>query len=177
MNVRIDRSDGLRGRLTAPADKSISHRMAIFAAMADDPILITNFLEADDTLATLDAIAAVGALVERRSEGVMVRGTGLRNAREPSGTIDVGNAGTLIRLLPGWLAGQDGSSFKFDGDASIRRRPIDRIAEPLQKMGAKFEATDGRFAPFTLHGGHLQGIDYELPVASAQVKSAICLAA
>ena len=177
MNVHIEPAERIKGRLTAPADKSISHRAAILAAMADEPVLITNYLEAADTLSTLEAIQQLGALVERRDEGLMIRGVGLRNAQAPAAPIDVGNAGTLIRLLPGWLAGQDGSSFELDGDQSIRRRPIDRVAEPLRLMGAQIDATDRRFAPFTVRGARLSGIDYLLPVASAQVKSCLELAA
>ncbi len=177
MKVLIEPAGRIKGRLTAPGDKSISHRAAILAAMADEPVLITNYLEAGDPISTLSAIEQLGALVERRSEGLMIRGVGLRNAQTPTQPIDVGNAGTLIRLLPGWLAGQQGSSFQLDGDESIRRRPIDRIAVPLTLMGAQIEATDKRFAPFTVEGARLHGIDYELPVASAQVKSCIALAA
>ncbi len=106
----------------------------------------------------------------------MVRGTGMREAREPDGPIDVGNAGTLMRLLPGWLASQEGRDFTLDGDDSIRRRPVDRIAEPLRQMGARLEARDGRFAPLQVHGAHLRAISYELEVASAQVKSCVLLA-
>jgi 3-phosphoshikimate 1-carboxyvinyltransferase len=106
----------------------------------------------------------------------VIRGGGLRNAHAPSGTIDVGNAGTLMRLLPGWLSFQLGESFTLDGDESIRRRPVDRIAEPLRLLGAGFEARDGRFPPFTVHGARLTGIEYQLPVASAQVKSCVLLA-
>ncbi len=177
MNVLIDPAERIKGKLTAPADKSISHRVALLAAMADEPVLVTNYLEAEDTLSTLAAIEQLGALVERRADGLMIRGVGLRNAQQPKEPIDVGNAGTLLRLLPGWLAGQEGSSFELDGDASIRRRPIDRIAEPLRLMGGKIDATDVRFAPFTVTGSRLDGIDYVLPVASAQVKSCIAIAA
>ncbi len=177
MKIRIDPARRLKGRLTAPADKSISHRIAILAAMADEAVIVSNFLESADTLSTLAAIESLGALVERRPEGLKIRGTGLRSAHAPSQPIDVGNAGTLIRMLPGWLAGQDGKSFSLDGDDSIRRRPIDRIAEPLALMGAQINATDKRFAPFTIIGARLHGIEYELPVASAQVKSCIALAA
>ena len=176
MNVRIDPSGPLRGAITAPGDKSISHRVAMLGAMADEPVRITGFLDAEDTNATLRAVEALGALVERRADEIVIRGTGLRQAREPEGVIDVGNAGTLMRLLPGWLAGQAGRSFTLDGDASIRRRPIDRIAEPLRLMGAQLEATDGRLPPFTVAGRSLTGITYELPVASAQVKSCVLLA-
>ena len=106
MNALIEPAERLKGKLTAPADKSISHRAAILAAMADEPVLITNYLEAADTLSTLEAVQQLGALVERRAEGLMIRGVGLRNAQSPDKPIDVGNAGTLIRLLPGWLDGQ-----------------------------------------------------------------------
>ena len=176
MNIRVDPSGPLRGTAIAPGDKSISHRAAMLGAMADEPVRITGFLDAQDTNATLRAMEAIGSLVERRADAIVIRGTGLRQPREPAGVIDVGNAGTLMRLLPGWLAGQEGRSFTLDGDASIRRRPIDRIAAPLREMGACIEATDGRLAPFTVIGRPLQGITYELPVASAQIKSCVLLA-
>ena len=120
--------------------------------------------------------AELGAIVERRDGELLIRGCGLRNAQPPPRSIDVGNAGTLMRLLPGWLAFQQGQSFTLDGDESIRRRPVDRIAEPLRLMGARIEAREGRFPPFTVHGASLRGIEYELPVASAQVKSCVLLA-
>jgi 3-phosphoshikimate 1-carboxyvinyltransferase len=138
---------------------------------------VHNYLEAADTLSTLDAMRALGALVEQRGDEVVIRGVGLREARVPEEPIDVGNAGTLMRLLPGWLAAQDGRAFRFDGDASIRRRPVDRIREPLELMGARIEATDGRLPPFTVHGARLHSISYELPIASAQIKSCAMLAA
>ncbi len=177
MNVRFEPSTGLTGELTAPPDKSISHRAALLGAMASYPVRIENYLHAADTISTLDAVRALGALVEVRSNEVIVRGAGLREARQPEGPIDVGNAGTLIRLLPGWLAAQEGRSFTLDGDASIRRRPVDRIAEPLALMGANLQATEKRFPPFTVHGARLHSISHELPVASAQVKSCVLLAA
>ena len=167
----------LRGTLSPPPDKSLSHRAALLAAMCSDPVRIVNYLDAEDTNATLGAVQALGALVERRPEGLVLRGTGLRAAAQPEGIIDVGNAGTLLRLLPGWLAGQPGGGrWTLDGDASIRRRPVDRVAEPLRRMGAQIEAREDRFAPFTVTGTRLDGIDYELPVASAQVKSCVLLA-
>ena len=177
MNVRFEPSAGLTGELTAPPDKSISHRAALLGAMASYPVRIENYLHAADTTSTLDAVRALGALVEVRSGEVVVRGAGLREARQPEGPIDVGNAGTLMRLLPGWLAAQEGRSFTLDGDASIRRRPVDRVAEPLALMGAKVQATGEHFPPFTVHGGRLHSISHELPVASAQVKSCVLLAA
>src|SRR5436305_11618725 len=129
--------------------------------MGAEPVRIRNYLDAADTNSTLDAVRTVGALVERRGDEVVVRGTGLREAREPDGVIDVGNAGTLMRLLPGWLAAQEGRSFTLDGDASIRRRPVDRIAEPLEHMGARVEARDGRFPPFTVHGARLRAVHHD----------------
>ncbi|MEA2306544.1 MAG: 3-phosphoshikimate 1-carboxyvinyltransferase [Solirubrobacteraceae bacterium] len=176
MNVRFDPVKRLRGTLTPPADKSISHRAALLGAMAVEPVRIHNYLHAEDTHSTLDAMRAVGALVEVQGQDVTVRGTGLREAAPVEAPIDVGNAGTLMRLLPGWLAGQEGRSYTLDGDASIRRRPVDRIAEPLRAMGARIEATDGSLPPFSVHGAHLQGVEYVLPVASAQVKSCVLLA-
>lgn len=177
MNMRFEPSGGLTGELRAPPDKSISHRAALLGAMASEPVRIENYLHAADTTSTLEAVRALGALVEIRDGETVIRGTGLREAREPDGPIDVGNAGTLMRLLPGWLAAQEDRSFTLDGDASIRRRPVDRIATPLRQMGAELEATDGRYPPLTVHGGHLRAISYELPVASAQVKSCVLLAA
>ena len=174
--VRFAPSGRLRGEVVAPPDKSISHRAALLGAMSAEPVRISNYLHAADTLATLRALRAVGALVEQHEDAVVVRGGGLREAREPDGPIDVGNAGTLMRLLPGWLAAQDGRIFELDGDSSIRRRPVDRIAEPLARMGAQIEATDGRFPPFVVRGTRLRAITYELPVASAQVKSCVLFA-
>ncbi len=175
--VRFDPAPrGLRGSLRVPPDKSISHRAALLAAMTEEPVRVRNYLDAADTRSTLAAVEAIGALVERRPRELVIRGTGLRQAHELDGPIDVGNAGTLMRLLPGWLAAQPGRSWTLDGDDSIRRRPIDRIAEPLRLMGARIEAREGRFAPFTIHGADLHGIDYVLPVASAQVKSCVLIA-
>jgi 3-phosphoshikimate 1-carboxyvinyltransferase len=175
--MRFEPARGLSGKLRAPADKSISHRAALLGAMASEPVRIERYLHAADTTSTLRAVEALGALVEVHGEDVVVRGTGLREAREPDGPIDVGNAGTLMRLLPGWLAAQEGRSFTLDGDASIRRRPVDRIAEPLRRMGAELHASEGRFPPLRVRGARLSGIDYEMEVASAQVKSCVLLAA
>jgi len=165
----------LRGTLRAPGDKSLSHRAALLGAMCADPVRVTGYLDAADTRSTLSAVRALGALVEEGGPGTLtIRGPGLRAAVESA--IDVGNAGTLMRLLPGWLAGQPGGAWTLDGDASIRRRPVDRIAAPLARMGARIEARDGRFPPFTVRGAPLQGVEYALPVASAQVKSCVLLA-
>jgi 3-phosphoshikimate 1-carboxyvinyltransferase len=174
--VRVDPARQLRGDLRPPTDKSISHRAAILGAMAAEPVCIRGYLDAADTNATLRAVERLGALVHIGDAEVRMRGTGLRGAVAPEGPIDVGNAGTLMRLLPGWLAAQEGRSFTLDGDASIRRRPVDRIAEPLTRMGAEVRATDGRLPPFTIVGARLRSIHYELPVSSAQVKSCVLLA-
>ena len=176
-SVRFEPSGRLRGEVTAPPDKSISHRAALLGAMSVEPVEISNYLRAQDTLSTLEALRGVGALVEERANGtVVVRGSGLREAREPGGPIDVGNAGTLMRLLPGWLAAQEGRIFVLDGDSSIRRRPVDRIVAPLSRMGADVRATHDRFPPVVVHGAPLHAITYEMPVASAQVKSCVLFA-
>jgi 3-phosphoshikimate 1-carboxyvinyltransferase len=177
VNVTFPPARRLTGELTPPPDKSISHRAALLGAMADQPVCVRNYLDAADTNSTLGALRSLGVVCEERPDELLVRGTGLRAPAEPTGTIDVGNAGTLMRLLPGWLAQVPGAVFHLDGDDSIRRRPVDRIAEPLELMGARIIARDGRFPPFAVHGAQLRGIEYELPVASAQVKSCVLLAA
>src|SRR4051794_8598293 len=155
MNMRFESARGLTGELRAPADKSLSHRAALLGAMASEPVRIEGYLHAADTTATLEAVRALGALVEVNGDHVVVRGAGLREASEPEGPIDVGNAGTLMRLLPGWLAAQDGRSFTLDGDESIRRRPVDRIVAPLEQMGAELSAREGRLPPLQVRGAHL----------------------
>jgi 3-phosphoshikimate 1-carboxyvinyltransferase len=175
MNRSFAPGTPLRGTLVPPADKSLSHRAALLGAMSSAPVHVTNYLDAADTRSSLDAVRALGAGVEQRPDGLVIRGPGLRGA-VPGRAIDVGNAGTLLRLLPGWLAGQPAGEWTLDGDASIRRRPVDRVAEPLGRMGARLAARAGRFAPLTITGAPLSGIEYELPVASAQVKSCVLLA-
>jgi 3-phosphoshikimate 1-carboxyvinyltransferase len=167
MRRRFDPSGPLKGTLTAPPDKSLSHRAALLAAMTSDPVRVTGYLDAADTNSTLAAVEALGSLVDRGPDALTIRGTGLRAAAPADGVIDVGNAGTLMRLLPGWLAGQPGGAWTIDGDESIRRRPVDRIADPLRLMGARLDAREGRFAPFTVTASPLTGIEYALPVASA----------
>ena len=176
-SARFEPSGPLRGTLSPPADKSISHRAALFAAMCDEPVTIRGFLDADDTLATLDAVRSLGAGVDARAGEVVVRGVGLRTAQPTTGgLIDVRNAGTLLRILPGWLAGQPGGEWTLDGDESIRRRPVDRVAEPLRGMGAEVDAREGRHPPLTVRGRELVGRAHELPMASAQVKSCLLVA-
>jgi 3-phosphoshikimate 1-carboxyvinyltransferase len=177
--TRFDPSGPLRGSLKPPPDKSVSHRAALIAAMGEGETVIENYLDAADTRSTLDAVRALGAEVEGIGADAIephlrVRGVGLR-AAAPA-TIDVGNAGTLLRLLPGWLAGQETGAWTLDGDDSIRRRPVDRIAAPLRLMGARIECRDDRLPPLRIESTPLHGIEYEMPVASAQVKSCLLFA-
>jgi 3-phosphoshikimate 1-carboxyvinyltransferase len=179
MTTRFDPAGPLRGSLRPPSDKSISHRAALIAAMGEGQTEIDGYLDSADTGSTLAAVRALGATVEGGGsngiEPVMrVHGVGLRGAQRA--TIDVGNAGTLLRLLPGWLAGQPAGSWTLDGDESIRRRPVDRIAVPLAEMGARLSCRDERLPPLTIEAAPLKGIEYELPIASAQVKSCLLFA-
>ncbi len=175
--VRFEPSGALRGEYLAPPDKSISHRAALFGAMADQPVTIRNYLRSADTLSTLAALLSLGAGIDESGADLTIRGVGLHAALEATGGhIDVGNSGTLLRLLPGWLAGQTGGNWSLDGDESIRRRPVDRVVQPLRMMGAAVSAREERFTPLVVQGRDLTGIDYELPVPSAQVKSCVLIA-
>jgi 3-phosphoshikimate 1-carboxyvinyltransferase len=178
VTARFDPAGPLRGDYTPPPDKSISHRAALFGAMCDEPVPVRNFLDSDDTRSTLNAVMTLGAGVEDEGgDSFLIRGVGLHAPLEATeGLLNVGNAGTLMRLLPGWLGGQPGGVWTLDGDQSIRRRPVDRVAEPLRMMGATVDAREGRFPPFTVRGAELRGIDYDLPIASAQVKSCVLIA-
>jgi 3-phosphoshikimate 1-carboxyvinyltransferase len=174
-STRFEPSGPLRGSLRPPSDKSISHRAALIAAMGEGETRISAYLDAADTRSTLAAVEAVGAGIQGDpAKGLRIVGVGLRGARPA--TIDVGNAGTLLRLLPGWLAGQEGGSWTLDGDESIRRRPVDRIADPLRRMGANLSAREDRLPPLEVRGTTLHGATYEMPVASAQVKSCLLFA-
>ena len=177
-SARFEPSDPLRGTLRPPPDKSVSHRAALIAAMGEGETTIEGYLDAADTRSTLAAVRALGAIVEGDGDAIEPRlrvgGVGLRGAA--AAAIDVGNAGTLLRLLPGWLAGQEAGEWTLDGDDSIRRRPVDRIAKPLAAMGAQISCRKGRFTPVAIEAAPLQGIEYELPVASAQVKSCLLFA-
>jgi 3-phosphoshikimate 1-carboxyvinyltransferase len=181
---RFEPSGPLRGTLRPPPDKSVSHRAALIAAMAEGETTIEGYLDAADTRSTLAAVEALGAAVTRPASDpysgpdagrtLRVRGVGLRGAAPAA--IDVGNAGTLLRLLPGWLAGQETGAWTLDGDDSIRRRPVDRVAVPLGLMGARIEAREERLPPLRIEAAPLHGIAYEMPVASAQVKSCLLFA-
>ena len=177
--TRFEPSGPLRGGFAPPPDKSISHRAALFGAMSDVPVAVRNYLDSADTRSTLDALLTVGAGIEEATlpRSLTIRGVGLHAPLESTGhRLDVGNSGTLLRLLPGWLAGQPGGVWTLDGDESIRRRPVDRVIEPLRLMGADCEARDDRLPPLTVRGASLTGIEYEVPVASAQVKSCVLIA-
>jgi len=174
---RLQPVRSVRGELRVPGDKSISHRALMLGAIASGRTAISGFLASEDCLATLAGLAALGVRIERpAATEVRIDGVGHHGLSAASGPLDMGNAGTAIRLLMGLLAGQ-----RFDstliGDASLMRRPMERVAAPLRAMGARIDTAQGR-PPVRIHGGApLQGIDYVLPMASAQVKSALLLAA
>ena len=173
--MKVEPARALEGHVVVPGDKSISHRAVLLGAVGDGETEITGFGRSADTESTLRAVRALGAEVEEPDvDLVRVRGRGLRGLVAPPEPVDAGNAGTLMRLLAGVLAGQEGR-FELAGDASLSRRPMERVAAPLRKMGARVETTDGH-PPLVVEGGNLRGIRYELPVASAQVKSAVLLA-
>jgi 3-phosphoshikimate 1-carboxyvinyltransferase len=174
MSLVVAPGPALRGTVRVPGDKSISHRAVLLGALARGATSVDGFLRAEDCLATVRCVRALGIEVDDDGERLTVHGGALR---PPGDVLDVGNSGTTIRLLTGILAGQPFRS-TISGDASIRRRPMDRIAEPLRRMGARITGGDGgRLAPLTIEGGALRAIAYTTPVASAQVKSAILLAA
>ncbi len=165
----------LTGSLPVPGDKSISHRYAILAALAEGETEIRNFSSAADCASTLACLRRLGIEARSEADRVVVRGAGLAGLRRSWRALDAGNSGTSMRLLAGVLAGQPFAS-KLTGDASLRRRPMRRVIEPLTQMGAQIRARDGGLAPLHIRGGALQPIDYTTPVPSAQVKSAVLLA-
>jgi 3-phosphoshikimate 1-carboxyvinyltransferase len=167
---------GLRGELSVPGDKSISHRAVIFASLAEGKTVIENFLLGEDCLRTIQAFQQMGVKIEINDKTVIVYGEGLHSLKEPSKPIDFGNSGTTARLMLGILAGQSFHSVLI-GDDSLSKRPMDRVTIPLQSMGAKTDGRcGGKYLPMSIRGGNLSGITYTLPVNSAQVKSAILLA-
>ena len=173
---RVEPAGTLVGHIAVPGDKSISHRAVLIGALADGETHVRGFGRSADTQSTIDAVRSLGVQVDDVADDeLVVHGAGLRGLQAPDVPIDAGNAGTLMRLLPGILAGQEGR-FELTGDESLRSRPMDRVAEPLKRMGARIETTDGK-PPVTVEGTDaLKGIEYVLPMASAQVKSAILLA-
>jgi 3-phosphoshikimate 1-carboxyvinyltransferase len=171
----VEPARAVAGHISVPGDKSISHRAVLVAAVAEGETRVDRFGRSGDTESTLRAVRALGVeVVEDDVDTIRVQGAGLRGLRAPDGPVDCGNAGTLIRLLAGLAAGQEGP-ITLTGDDSLRARPMERVAEPLRRMGARVETTNG-CAPLTVEGGSLHAIEYQLPVASAQVKSAVLLA-
>ena len=176
-NLKLTACARLRGTVDIPGDKSISHRAVIFNAVAEGSARITNFLTGADCLSTIACVRALGVDVVREGSEVHVRGVGLRGLREPVDVLDCGNSGTTLRLLAGLLAGTPIFTV-LTGDASLRSRPQRRIVEPLLALGAQIDGRQsGDRAPLAIRGGSLHGGSYQLPVASAQVKSALLLAA
>ncbi len=166
---------GLAGSIRMPGDKSISHRYALLGAIAEGTTEIHNFASSADCQSTLDCLAKLGVPIERRPDRVTIQGVGPRGLRASPTALDAGNSGSTMRLLSGILAGQPFRSI-LTGDASLSRRPMKRIIDPLTQMGARISSADGGLPPLDIQGGQLKPICYEMPIASAQVKSAILLA-
>ena len=174
--MEIPKLNKLHGKLTIPGDKSISHRAVMFGALAQGTTRITHFLEGADCLSTISCFQAMGIHIQKNKDEVLVEGKGLHGLQAPLDILDVGNSGTTTRLISGILAGQDFTS-RLTGAASICQRPMGRIITPLSLMGAQITSQNQNgCAPLTIQGGHLHGIHYQSPVASAQVKSCVLLA-
>lgn len=178
-NIRfiVQPGGSLQGKIRVPGDKSISHRSIMLGSLAEGTTTVTGFLEGDDSLATLKAFQAMGVEIEGPVEGqVTIKGVGLKGLKQPKHALNMGNSGTSMRLLSGIIAGQSFSS-ELTGDASLSKRPMKRVIDPLSLMGAKIESQDRGLPPLKIQGGdQLKAIDYTLPMASAQVKSCVLLA-
>lgn len=177
--IKVKKTDGLAGTVYIPGDKSISHRSIMLGGLAATPITVTNFLHAADCWSTIGCMRAMGVEVTQDDKGALtVKGNGLCGLREPQDVLDAGNSGTTMRLLTGLLGTQPFFSV-MTGDASLRKRPMGRVITPLAKMGVKILGRErSRYAPLAIQAAEqIQGIEYDMPVASAQVKSAILLAA
>lgn len=174
--MKFTRAEALKGTVTVPGDKSISHRSIMFGALAEGTTRVTNFLQGADCLSTIQCFRKLGIQIENTPEEIRIYGKGLHGLLAPSGVLDTGNSGTTTRLICGILAGQDFQT-ELNGDASIQSRPMRRIMDPLSQMGAKIESLRGNdCAPLRIQGTKLHGIHYHSKVASAQVKSCILLA-
>ncbi|PMQ02232.1 MAG: 3-phosphoshikimate 1-carboxyvinyltransferase [Dictyoglomus sp. NZ13-RE01] len=175
--IKTKKSSGLKGNIEVPGDKSISHRALIFSSLATGISKIHNFLYAQDCLSTLNCLKSLGVNIYRENEVLVVEGKGLRGLEEADDVLYAGNSGTTVRLMLGVLAGQPGKTNVITGDNSLRRRPMKRVVDPLIKMGGVFLGRkESNFLPIAIRGNYLKGIEYDLPVASAQVKSALLLA-
>ena len=173
--MQIQPCGPLRGEITVPGDKSISHRAVMLGALANGTTHITGFLMGEDCLSTIDCFRKMGVEIEITDSEVIVEGVGLHGLCAPEETLYTGNSGTTTRLLCGILAGQPFTA-TLNGDASIQKRPMGRVIKPLREMGASIEGKNDNYCPLTLYPSELYGIEYRLPVASAQLKSAILLA-
>lgn len=171
----IGPAKNVSGGVEPPGDKSISHRYAMLAALAEGTSELRHFAAAADCHSTLDCLRALGAEIQIDRETVRISGHGLRGLKSSRRALDAGNSGTTMRLLTGILAGQSFTS-KLTGDASLQKRPMKRVVGPLREMGADIRVRDENFAPLEIHGGQLHAIDFNMPVPSAQVKSAVLLA-
>lgn len=168
--------NSLKGEVSIPGDKSISHRAVMFGSLAEGTTEVTNFLQGADCLSTISCFRKLGIEIENTSQRILIHGKGLHGLTEPSDTLDTGNSGTTTRLISGILAGQRFTTI-LNGDASIQTRPMKRIITPLSMMGADITSLKGNdCAPLRICGGQLHGITYKSPVASAQVKSCVLLA-
>lgn len=173
----LKNKSGLSGTLTVPADKSISHRSIMFGAISHGKTTIHNFLRAEDCLSTVAVFKALGVTIDDDGEVISIEGKGFKHLQAPQQILDAGNSGTTMRLVLGVLAGQTFHS-KIAGDASLNRRPMERVMGPLRMMGGNLQGEQGsEFPPIEIEGGPLSAITYEMPIASAQVKSAILFAA
>ncbi len=175
MPQRISPARSISGSITLPGDKSISHRYAMIASIAEGESRIRNYSTGADCHSSLNAMRALGVPVEEAGTGVTIRGGGLDGLSQPPADLDAGNSGSTIRMLSGILAAQRFPT-RIGGDESLSRRPMGRIIEPLSRMGASVIARDGRFPPLEIHGARLRPIDYTLPVPSAQVKTCVLFA-
>ena len=176
MSRTIRPASGITGTISLPGDKSISHRYAMLAALAEGCSELTNYSTGADCASTLACLRSLGVDCSHRGTAVRIEGAGTAGLRAPGAALDAGNSGTTMRLLSGILAGQPFESV-IQGDESLSRRPMKRIMTPLRSMGASVGAIDGQYPPLTIRGGRLRPIRYELPVASAQVKSSVLFAA
>ena len=175
MDQRITPAKSVGGALTLPGDKSISHRLAILASIAEGDSRILNYSTGADCQSTLGCLRALGVEIEKDGDDLTIRGKGLGGLKAPLEVLDAGNSGSTIRMLSGVLAAQPFAS-RIGGDESLSRRPMERIMRPLAEMGASIRARDGKFPPLEITGTRLRAIDYTLPVASAQVKTCVLFA-
>ncbi|WP_203619623.1 3-phosphoshikimate 1-carboxyvinyltransferase [Apilactobacillus nanyangensis] len=171
----VNLNTGLHGDLEVPGDKSISHRSVILSSISEGTSHVHHFLASDDCISTINAFREMGVQIDLDGDELTVTGVGLHGLNEPQTKLDMGNSGTTTRLLSGLLSAQNFTT-NLIGDDSLSKRPMKRVSEPLSMMGARIETTDG-YLPMTINPGHIKAVKYELPIASAQVKSAIILAA